>query len=242
MSHAPDVAAGTLGTMVQQILDDLHLLVDTARVKRAIVTSLQFHRSNRLFFSERPLEFTLTSGRKDYAPGDGYGLPADLVELVGRKLFLRLNGSPTQTQHVDWVTPEELDLQTSYNDTNGWPLYWNFNGVRLTLWPTPNRSTDIVTARYVTNIGIPKFRWNGTSYDFFAPEGVTLTDDFTNSWFESDTGESLIRFRAMYELLRAMKDPDADSWLGRWLEAKSALEDETDEKTAESMMLIPRLF
>lgn len=242
MNTSADPAAGSLGTMTQVISDDLYALVDVAKIWRAIITSIQFHRSNRLFFSERPLEFTLTSGRRYYAPGDGFGLPGDLVEFCSRQLFLRLNGSTTQSQTLDWVTPEELDLQMAFNDNGGWPFYWNFNGTRLTLWPTPNRSTDVLTGRYVKNIGCPKFRWNGASYDFYTPGGKALTGDFTNEWFETEVGEQLIRFRAMYELLRGLKDPDAENWLGRWLETKAGLEDETDAKTAEDMMLIPRLF
>lgn len=229
--------------MTQVILDDLHLLVDQTRIWRKICDSIRFHASNRLWFSERPFNFALTAGRASYAPGDGFGLPADLVEIVGRKLYLWYGGSESSSQSVEWLSSDEFDCRKEWDTTTGTPDGWTYDGRRLKLVPTPNSSTDILTGDYVTNIGVPKFRYNGSSYDFFTPDGAALSADYTSDWFQWDTAEQLIRFRVMYELLKTLKDPEADTYLGSWLEAKTRLEDETDAKVAGGMdSLVPRLL
>jgi hypothetical protein len=223
--------------MTQQILDDLHSLVDQSRVWRAICASIRFHASNRLWFSERYFQFTLTAGRGSYAPGDGFGLPGDLVEIVGNRVKLWYGGDEGQSQGVEWLSNEEFDLRREWDSTQGTPDGWTYDGRRLKLTPTPNSSTDVLTGPYVTNIGVPKFRYNSSTgaYDFLTPEGATLAADYTNDWFQWEAGEPLIRFRAMHELAKALKDPDADAWLASWLEARGRLEDETDSKVASGM-------
>lgn len=241
----PGLPIGNLGTTAAQINSELRSLVANEEIWRKIIDAIRFHVQNRLWFSERDFAFTLTAGRSNYIPGDGYGLPADLVNIVGPTLYLRLDGSTTNTQRVEWATREDFDLYKSYNDTSSSPEFWNYDGLRLQLYPVPSTSTDTLTGRYVVDIGVPKVRWNSGSsaYEFFTPDGsVTLTGDYTSDWFATEVAESLIRFRALYEILRSLKDPVADDYLARWLEAKAMLEDESDSKTADSISLTPRLF
>jgi hypothetical protein len=239
---SPDPAAGNLGTTTRQISDDLHALVDQDRIWRAIAASMRFHASNKFFFTERQFEFAVTSGRANYAPGDGFGLPADLQEIVRNRVYLRYQGLTNQSQRMEWISQEEYELRQQW-DTVGTPIAWTFTGRLLKLVPTPNNSADVITAPYVANLGIPRFQWTGSAYVWFAPDGATLTDAYTNDFLQWDFAEQLTRMRATYELCKSLKDPDAETWLGSWLEAKSRLEDETDEKVAGGMTrLVPRLL
>lgn len=226
---SPDPVAGSLGTMVRTILEDTHLLVAEDKVKRKICDSIRFHFQNRYWWSDREFQFALTADRSTYAPGDGYGLPGDLQEIVGDRMKLWYGGQESQSQPVNFLTNEEFDMRREWDTTSGTPDGWTFFGNRLKLIPTPNSSTDIIVAPYVTNIGVPKYRWNGTSYDFFTPEGAALADDFTNDWFAFGTAEQLIRFRAISEIQKTLGG-DWQTPLGSWLEAKSRLEDETEGK------------
>jgi hypothetical protein len=129
------------------------------------------------------------------------------------------------------------------DSTPGTPDAWCYDGRRLKLTPAPNNSTDVVTGSYVTNIGVPRFKWNGTSYDFYTPEGTTLTGDWSNDWLQTEFAEAMIRNRVMYELMKTLRDPESETYLGAWLESKSQLEQETDSKTSPGMdRLVPRLL
>jgi hypothetical protein len=231
---SPDPFAGSFGNMVRQILEDCHLLVDEAKVKRKIIDSIRFHASNRYWWSDREFQFALTAGVASYAPGDGYGLPGDLQEIVGDRMKLWYGGDEAQAQPVCYLTQGEFDDRRESDTTAGTPDGWTFFGNRLKLIPTPNSSTDIITAPYVVNVGVPKYRWNGTTYDFLTPDGQTLTDDYTSDWFQFGTAEQLIRFRATSELLKTIAG-DWQTPLGSWLEAKSRLEDESEGKRTGGM-------
>lgn len=231
---SPDPHAGSFGTMVRQILEDTHLLVEEAKVKRKICDSIRFHFQNRLWWSDRQFEFALTADRGTYAPGDGYGLPGDLQEIVGNRMKLWYGGSESQAQPVHWLNGAEFDERREWDTTAGTPCVWTFTGKLLKLLPTPNSSTDILTAPYLVNIGVPRYRWNGTTYDFLTPDGQTLTDDFTNDWFQFETAEQLIRFRTISDLEKTIGG-DWQTPLGAWLEAKSRLEEETEGKRSGGM-------
>lgn len=239
---SPDPFAGNLGTSTRQILDDLHVLVDQDRVWRALINSMRFHHSNRLWFSERFFQFALTADRAGYAPGDGFGLPGDLVEIVGNRMKLWYGGDENQSQPMHWLSNEEFDERRESDSTSGTPECWTYDGRRLKLVPTPNSSTDVITAPYVTNISVPRFRWTGSAYEFLDPGGATLTDAFTNDWLQTQAGEELIRFRAMSDLQKHLGG-DWQTPLGSWLEAKSRLEDETESKRSGGLKsLTLRLF
>lgn len=231
---SPDPYAGSFGTMVRQILEDCHLLVSEDKIKRKICDSIRFAAQNRYWWSDREFQFALTAGVASYAPGDGYGLPGDLQEIVGDRMKLWFGGQESQAQPVWYLTPEEFDHRREWDTTQGTPEGWTFYGNRLKLIPTPNSSTDIIVAPYVVNIGVPKYRWNGTTYDFLTPDGQTLTDDYTSDWFAWETAEQLIRFRAVSELQKTLGG-DWQTPLGSWLEAKSRLEDESEGKRTGGM-------
>lgn len=240
---SPDPAAGNLGTLTRQILDDSHFLVDQDRIWRKICDVIRFHYDNRLWFSERPFSFALTAGRNAYAPGDGFGLPVDLVQIVGKRVFLRYRGQENQSEPLWWLSNEEWDLRRESWETAGTPDAWTFDGRRFKLVPTPDNSADVVTGNYVTNIGVPRFKWNGTAYDFYTPEGATLTGEWGNDWLQTEFAEAMIRNRVMYELMKTLRDPESETYLGAWLESKSKLEEETDSRVASGMdRLVARLL
>lgn len=231
---SPDPAAGSFGTLVRQILEDTHLLVSEDKIRRKIIDSIRFHVQSRFFWSDRYFQFALTAGRAAYAPGDGFGLPADLQEICGDRMKLWYGGQESQAQPVSYLTPEEFDHRREWDVTEGTPEAWTFYGNRLKLIPTPNSSTDILVAPYVVNAMPPRYRWNGTAYEFFTPDGQTLTDDYVSDWTQFETAEQLIRFRAVSELQKTLGG-DWQTPLGSWLEARTRLEDESESKRTGGM-------
>jgi len=163
----------------------------------------------------------------------------DLVEIATPFLYLQLNGNPQSQLQVSRATPAEMDLFKASSDTQSNPCWWSLDALRLTLWPVPITSADVLTGRYMTDLGVPTMRWNGTSYDFQTPDGRGLTGDFANDWFTSC--EMLVRARASYLLAVTLHDPQADTFQMRWLEEKAKIEEESDARGG-AMRIVPHLI
>lgn len=228
-----------LGTMTQEILDDLHVLTDQATVWRKIIDSCKFHRANRWWISERTFKFTLTAGKRFYAQGDGF--PLDAVEFCD-PMYLWLNGSSNSQQPVRRATPQEMDLWVAGGDSPANPEHWDYDAKRLRLWPTPINSTDVLTGRYVSDIGVPTVHYNTNSgaYDFKAPNGEPLTAAYTNDWFLG--GAPLVRARAIYLLAVTLKDPQTDDFQTRWLEEQAKMEEESDARVGGGLRIVSQMW
>lgn len=233
----------SFGTLTQVASDELHGLAGTDLIWRKVIDATRFHKENRLWFSERKFQFTLTIGRSEYGIGDGYGLPADLVEIVSRRLYLWLNGSETNRQQVDRATPEEFDLSSGSDISNGDPTIWQFDAQRLQLWPAP-AAEHVLTGRYVTDIGVPYYKYDSasTAYQYFTPQGLTLTGDYENDWYRQDGAAAMVQNRALYLIFRSLNDPRAEDYLTLWLEDKARLEEETDARVSSGLGLVSRIL
>lgn len=233
---------GTLGTILQWAMADLHVSGIEPLLRRYIVDAMLFHRNKRYFFSDQTLQFSLTAGKRDYRPGDGFGLPSDLVEISSRIIWIILQGNQNSRMACVRVSTsmwEESIL--GWGNSTSQPSEWDWRNGTLRFSPTPSSSADIAELRYLTNIGIPRVSWDPVAggFAFYHPTtGAALTTDqidaWSNDWTMQEAGAAAIRARAMYLVQKNyLKDMDgANETLAGWLEAVGQLEDETESKTA----------
>lgn len=239
---------GNIGAIVQWIMSDLHLAGIENVLRRYVCASMTFHRNRRYFFSDRTARLTLTADRRDYKPGDGFGLPDDLIEIASRVMWILRGGSNDQREPcVRTTTTLFEESLMSWGNSKDTPEEWDFRGGSiingsgggvLRFSPAPSSSTDIAEFRYLTNLGIPRVTWESGAFAFYHPTtGTLLTsaqlDAWVNDWTTQEAGATAIRFRTQYSVQKNyLKDLEgAQESLAGWLEAVGQLEDETESKT-----------
>lgn len=233
-----DLNTGSLGSLVRQVVDDLHLPDIEDAVRRKAISAMRFMRDRRYYFSEREITFTLTAGKDTYRPGDGYGLPRDLVEIVGKTIWIKISGSDDQRWPCNRVATKDFEWsRAGYGTTRSQPEAWDFRGNLLRFSPASQASDDVAELRYVTNIGIPRVTWEAGAYKFYHPvTNAVMTetdlDNFTNDWLSCEHGGEMIRARTMYDVQKTyLRDLEgANESLATWLELVQQLENETEAK------------
>lgn len=222
-----------LGTMAREITENTRSQVTTDQVWRAIIDAIDFHRARRLWWSERTFRFKLTAGRDGYAPGDGFGLPADLIEIVGERIWISLDGDLTQRVPISRIPTDHMEEERAFAYSPGEPYSWDFWEGQLRVTPSPDSSLHIVDGRYVRNIGVPQVEWKANAWVFKTPDGSQPLDtDYTSDWFQD--GRRLIRPYATYLIYSEILADEAagNRALTRWLEGKAAIEEENEGRTA----------
>lgn len=232
--------------MREELRADLHSLVATEAIDRKIIGAMRFHRGKRLWTSERTFRFNLTAGRTNYGPGDGYGLPGDLVEIVGKTLWVLIGGSEEQRVPCIRDSTASLEHQRTGGTSRGQPDTWDFFANQLRFYPTPISSTDEVEGRYVVDLGVPVVKYEAGAFKFYAPDGIrelsaTELAEFNNDWLDPRGAAHLIRTRAAHDLYKQVlrDDEAAQTYLTAWLEQVGVLEDETEAKTAGATEIVP---
>lgn len=230
---------GNIGAIVQFLMQDLHVAGIESVLRRYICDAMTFHRNRRYFFTDRTVTFTLVANRRDYRPGDGYGLPADLVEIASRTIWILLDGSNDQREPCIRSSTSLFEESIAYwGNSKDYPDTWDFREGKLRFSPTPARQTDTAELRYCTNLGIPRVTWESGAIAFYHPttgENITSTiDNWTNDWTQQEAGAAAIRMRAKYMAQKGyLGDKEgAQDTLADWLEAVGQLEDETEGKQA----------
>lgn len=235
---------GNIGAMVSAITADLHVTGIDAVIQRNVVDAMTFHRNRRYFFSDRTVQFKLTAGRGEYKPGDGFGLPADLVEIASRVIWILLGGSDDSREaciRVSTATYEES--RVAWGLSRSQPEEWDFRNGALRFSPAPTSGSDVAELRYLTNLGIPRVTWEAGAVAFYHPttgENITSSiNAWVNDWTLQEAGAAAIRLRAKYTTQKGyLHDREgANETLADWLEAVGQLEDETESKTAGVMYL-----
>lgn len=237
----------SLGSLRQEIIDDAHSLVEAGVVDRKIIAAMRFMRDKRMWFSERSFSFKLTAGRAVYSPGDG--LPNDVVEIVGKELWVLVGGSQDSRQACYRTATGSFEQAKLDGTGKSQPELWDFYGNQLRFYPTPSSSTDVVEGRYVVDIGVPVVRYEASAYKFYAPDGLRQLSAaelaaFANDWTDPRGAGPMIRARAAHLLYKEyLRDTEqADAWLTTWLEHVAVLENETEAKTAGATEVVPCLL
>lgn len=227
----------SIAAIREELKADLHSLVDDTSINRKIVAAMRHHRDKRLWFSERTFSFNLQAGVATYPPGNGP--PPDMVEVVGRTLWVLIGGS----QDNRWPVTREPSAQLEYFKQDGTgqsqPDVWDWHASQLRFYPVPISSDDVVEGRYVVDIGVPVVKWEAGAFVFYAPDGLTKLstaelDAWENDWTDPRGAYHLIRTRTAHTLYKDyLKDPEAaNEQLASWLEQVAQLEGETEARTA----------
>jgi hypothetical protein len=234
-----------LGTMTQAIVEDIHSLAPQSVVWRKIIESIRFHREKRYWFNERNFNFSYVIGVRGYKPGDGNGLPDDLVEIVGNFIYVRAGGVTGSYRNVvQRITSEEMEHRIAYNPGKAIPQVWDFWNMTLRFDPPPPNSTDMVQGRYVTDIGLPRASYSGAAWVFTTPNGdKPLTGDFTSDWFDEKGAFNMVKMYATYLIYaNYLRDADAATEaLSRWLEETGSIAEENEGKTG-PLLITPTLL
>lgn len=231
---------GDIRSIVQWVMADLHTPGIEDIVRRYCVDAMEFHRAKKYFFSDRILRFNLTAGRSTYRPGDGFGLPADLVEIASRRIWVLIGGVESSREPCERSTTEVFeDSLAAWGDSSSQPELWDFRAGSLRLSPAPSSSDDVVELRYMSNLLIPKIKYDTALstwayYDPMTMEKITDIDSWSNDWTLQESGRNAIRMRTMYSVQKNyLRDIEgSQETLAGWLEAVGQLEEETEQKTA----------
>lgn len=226
-----------IGDIVQELYADLHTLVDLDTIRRKVLEAARFMRTKRLWYSEKEFRITLQAGREVYAPGDGWGLPADFREVVGDVLWVLELGSETTRSRVHRaLNTEYLELKATRESTGSFPSYFNLRGGQLHVWPLETRSGDVLMGNYAASLEVPKASWESGGFVWRTEAGGLLTDaeldSFDSDWFTPGKAAGMVRLRAAYILYReVLKDPEAagDAMTG-WLEETATAEEESEQR------------
>lgn len=241
-----------IGSIIRMVADDLHSPSTTVLdvLRRKICQVMRFHRDRRYWFSDRTCRFNLTAGRQTYLPGDGYGLPADCVEIASKTIWVLIGSSENQRQGCRRVDSTNWDFEKSFWGGNrSQPLEWTWNAGGLQFVPSPSSSTDVVEFRYLVDLGIPKVGYDNGAYTFRHPTTNALltttdVDLWSNDWTTQEGGQAAISARLKYEMEKTYLDRQdaAAETLASWLEMVGQLEDETESKTGGMDEVVGCLF
>lgn len=189
------------GTMAQRIKDEVlrDTSADTTYAKKAIVSAIRHYRYHRFWFNESTFTMDTADGTAEYsAVSSGTaGYPDDLVRVDTMRLLHNNSLYPLCKVGID----ELRDLQTS--DTfEASPKVWAWHHEKIILWPTPDQAYT-VRAEYIKELdgddggdtrGPIIAKYESSAWTFEDSDGNTITDAYTNAWF--DEAEEMIRSRA----------------------------------------------
>jgi hypothetical protein len=228
---------GTWRTMYEEVLLNAGRgSSDAIKAQLAICDAIDRHAAKGFFFAEREFRFDTVDGRAAY--GDGAGLYG-LLRVTGDELTLLVEGDEANPVQIPRLSIGELLTERSLQGgTGAQPEAWAYHDGAIQLVPTPDETVHIIRGHGRFSHGRLRRRHNGTTFIFYASDGVTqLTDNYpegveVNHWF--DEGYSLIKCYAEYVLyagqLHAQKG-QVERLLTRYLEHYEALKSKTDQQS-----------
>lgn len=213
-------------------------------VTKAIIESIRYNKNQRFWTNERTHKLVTTSGQFRYP------LPADYLGLAGDVFYSPSDDetyrAPLRQRTVDWC--EEMKVRGDSWDTainSGNPDFFAVDESthEILLCPVPYQDGDQVDFKYITDMGVPSFRYVSNAWTFYQPSStVALADTFTNGWFTEYY--ELVLNRAAYTLLSTIyggteeSTVKAQKHLELWAEQLNKLR--TDSARRASAMSIRR--
>lgn len=235
-----------LGTMKQDLYRVLRIdstTVNTAAVAdatKAIIEAIRFNKNQRFWTNERSSTIVTTSGQFRYPlPSDYLGLASDVFYQPADDQTYR---APLRQRTVDWC--EEMKVRGDTWDTSinsGNPDFYAIDEStsEILLCPIPYVDGDKIDFKYITDMGVPSFKYVSSAWTFYQPgTTVALTDAFTNGWFTEYY--ELIFNRAAYLLLSTVYGGTEDSTvranehLKLWMEQLNKLRTDTARRSSSS--------
>lgn len=234
----------SLAAIRQELMADMHVMATATEIDRQIIAAMRLMRDKRMWWSERTFNFNLVQGQLAYTPGNGP--PKDLVEIVGKVIWVLIDGDQNQRLPVVRVSSAEFEADRQYGTSQDRPSVFDFFGKQLRLYPIASSSTDTVEGRYVVDIGVPQVKYENGAFVFYTPDGSQVLSAaqlaaFNNDWLDPQGAYQMIKARAGANVARfILKDNDlADQYLNNWLEQVAVLEDETEARTGGATEISP---
>ncbi len=179
-----------LGTMKQDLYRTLHLDSNTsgtlvaADVTKAIIEAIRFNKNQSFWSNVR--QFSISTTQDQYR----YSLPSDYVGLASDVLYKPQDNEQNivlRERSVNWCEEQRYrgDIWDASISTGNPDFYGiDVHSHELVLIPVPYQDGDVVTFKYITDLGVPSFKYTSGAWTFYAPNStVALTDSFSNAWF-----------------------------------------------------------
>ena len=183
------------GTAVQMVTERVHRYgtADPDIVKRGLCYSIGRRNEEDYFFNEDTKDVSTVAGQFAYdvetGAGAGDGYPIDLIKF--KELSLQTSNTWYPIRNIAIRRFRKEQVSSSYR---GYPEEWCWFNKQLLLSPNPNGAYT-VRVDYTKDIGTPIAAYSSSVWAFTVG-GVTLTDTYTNDWFEE--GLYLITNEACY--------------------------------------------
>jgi len=169
-------------------------------VMLAIAESTKYLNSLEFYFNKKKWIFSLEQDKFDYQ------LPEDFMGVVGNVSYkpsvIDSYERPLSNGGVDLV--EQMRF---YHDDytgglrSGQPSTYAVDDStnKMLISPIPTTGEGTITFRYLANLGVIKYKHDGTNFIFYEPfTGNAIAITYTNPWFEE--GFDALRERSMYYL------------------------------------------
>lgn len=210
---------------------------DDVDIKVAICDAIALHRRERLRWNQARMSLTLAVNTSVYGPSEG--LPADLVAIIGRTIFLDWSGDVNQRTPLMWVPRERIDMYQAGTIISGAPSWWSFWDERLVVYPPSDNSTNVLRAPYIADVGSPTYSCTNAQppvYTFLQQDGTTAVgDSYTSPWFDQSKGFNIIAWKAEWDLWTSVWQASAgqdQNAAVKYADALQGAQDVTDLQTA----------
>lgn len=193
------VTGSTMGTLTKRIEQEIHRASsqDQAAIKMAIITAMEWFKQFPFHFNQGTAQLDLTVGQEAYgvATASTEGWPTDMISPVDVYV---------QTGGTRWLSMSQITFQNQRwlqptSTVTGLPTSWAWYDHQIWLTPVPSEANLVLRIDYLKDLGIPRYAWNGTSWQFYLPESnAEMLDTYSNDWIVY--AEELIRQRAKWDL------------------------------------------
>lgn len=220
------------GTIKQDILETIDKPNDGALVERALCESLRFLRTMRFWWNEKKLEIPTAVDEGEY------DLPGDFLGFVGKVFYVDESSAETKRELVprtmDWLEANRYaGPEWEPTLSSGRPLYYALSSRKLFLAPIPDSAADLISARYLYDLGTPQESYSGSAWTVYAPNTETaIASTFSHEFFKE--GYDILKHRTIYTVYdNVWKDPEnAQRHLQKFLEALDRIRSETTRRKA----------
>lgn len=180
-----------LGTMKQDLYRTLHLdagatgTLAEADVTKAIIEAIRFNKNQSFWSNVKQFSISTTQDRYRYS------LPTDFVGLASDVLYKPQDNEQNivlRERTVNWCEEQRYrgDIWDASISTGNPDFYGiDVHSHELVLIPVPYQDGDVVTFKYIYDLGVPSYKYVSSTWTFYQPNStVALTDTFTNGWFQ----------------------------------------------------------
>lgn len=227
------------GTIIAGLLADTGRgVVESDRLKRAVVLAIRQHADEHFWFNEVSFSFATVANQSAYTEGT-LGFPNGLVSILGQNLFIDLAGSSSSRYAMHRRAQEYLENCRASATYVAPPEIFALFNKSLELYPTPDTSTHIIRGRAVVDQWTPIVRYEAGAWKFYKPlttsfiAGNLIADDYptggdTNPWLtDADDVISLYAQYLYWSQMAQANDGQDQKALAAYVAALASLQEKT---------------